>query len=85
MTRVMRLARSLGKEALAMMSLKDLCGFGVIKQIDKVGVEFRGCGRRIFAGLSRFCGTICFFVVVMSHTGSLNELSSASRRFLDVE
>ena len=85
MTRVMRLARSLGKEALAIISLKDLCGFGVIRQIDKVGVELRGCGRRILAGLSRFCGTICFFVVVMSHTGSLDEVLSTSRRFLVVE
>ena len=85
MTRAMRPARSFGKETFAMISLNDLCWVGLMRQIDSVGDVLIECGRIILAGFSRFCGTMCFFVVVMSHTGSVTGSLSVSRRFLDFE
>lgn len=81
----MRLESSLGKDTSAVISLKDLCGSGVTRHIDNVGDVFIGCGSRILAGFRRFCGTMCFLVVVMSHTGSLPASLSVSRRSLVVE
>ena len=91
MTRVMREERLVGKEGCEMVSLKGLCGSGVIRQIVTLGDWLIECGSGIFPGFNRFLSMMCFFVVRMSQSGSVfvdvasSELSSldASRFWVE--